>query len=389
MLVTIRPYGHRSANTRPSRPATSPPGPPGASQPSNATARDWLSSPSGPSVDITFLGTAPLFAEPRAYSGGNTDWIIGPAGSGDTIIPAAEKERLQKLVHAGIDFPLLYFAHEIPIGRIAMPGEMTNAARPQPVTLDPQTAAQAIGSVPPPAGTSALAERLAISSQRLLDVLRAAAPIAGAIVAAPVVIAAAPFALAGAVLAAGLDPIVFGVIPAGDPVQDSPLPGTYSPNGRGPVPGRRQLGPTAVSSLSQLDLSVGRRLRRTTCPRGLGRPEHSVAFDGHAVGVLDGAEAGGYPGFAGGDGLAVAAAVGAFGQGLAVALDFADVGFAFVGVGGDGEDGGAGGGGVQDEGDGLAFGVAAGQGDGPGPVGLRPRPLGVGSAVLGPGRGGL
>ena len=66
--------------------------------------------------------------------------------------------------------------------------------------------------------------------------------------------------------------------------------------------------------------------------------ERGVAFDGHAVGVFDGAQAGGYPGLAGGDGLAVAAAVGAFGEGLAVALDFADVGFAFVGVGGDGED---------------------------------------------------
>jgi hypothetical protein len=41
----------------------------------------------------------------------------------------------------------------------------------------------------------------------------------------------------------------------------------------------------------------------------------------------------------------VSLAMGAFGQALAVALDFADVGFAFVGVGGDGEGGDAGGGG--------------------------------------------
>jgi hypothetical protein len=51
--------------------------------------------------------------------------------------------------------------------------------------------------------------------------LRAAAPIAGAIAAAPLVIAAAPFALVGAALA-GLDPIVFGVIPAGAPVPGQP-----------------------------------------------------------------------------------------------------------------------------------------------------------------------
>ena len=85
-------------------------------------------------------------------------------------------------------------------------------------------------------------------------------------------------------------------------------------------------------------------VRRTAYSGGLGRPEYGVAFDGHAVGVFDGAQPGGYPGFAGGDGLAVAAAVGAFGQALAELLDFAEVGFAFVGVGGDGEEGDAGGG---------------------------------------------
>ena len=95
---------------------------------------------------------------------------------------------------------------------------------------------------------------------------------------------------------------------------------------------------------------------------GSGGPGHDVAFDGDAVGAFDGAQAGGDAGFAGGDGLAVAAAVGAFGQGLAVAFDFADVGFAFVGVGGDGEQGDVGGGGVQDEADGLAVGVAPGPG---------------------------
>ena len=101
-------------------------------------------------------------------------------------------------------------------------------------------------------------------------------------------------------------------------------------------------------------------LRSPTCSGGLERPEHSAAFDGHAAGLLDGSEPGRYPGFAGGDGLAVAAAVGAFGQVLAGAFDFADVGFAFVGVGGDGEHGDVGGGGVEDEADRLGVGVLAG-----------------------------
>ena len=111
---------------------------------------------------------------------------------------------------------------------------------------------------------------------------------------------------------------------------------------------------------------------RATCFGGLRRPEYGVAFDGRAVGVLDGAEAGGYASFAGGDGLAVAAAVGAFGEVLAVAFYFADVGFAFAGVGGEGEDGGAGGGGIQDEADRLAVRVVAGQGDDRGAVDLGP-----------------
>ena len=123
-------------------------------------------------------------------------------------------------------------------------------------------------------------------------------------------------------------------------------------------------------------------------PVGSGGAEHGVAVDGHAVGVLDGAEADGYPGFAGGDGLAVAAAVGAFGQALAEAFDFADVGFAFVGVRGDGEDGDAGGGGVEDEGDGLAVGVAACQGDERGPSVSGQACRGALGRVW-PGRGGL
>ena len=106
-------------------------------------------------------------------------------------------------------------------------------------------------------------------------------------------------------------------------------------------------------------------------------------LDTQAIGALDGAEAADDPRLAGGDGLAVAPTVGTFGQGLAVAFDFADVGFAFVGVGGNGEDRGAGGGGVEDEGNGLGFGVAAGQGYRLGPVDLWPIPLGVRSAVPG------
>jgi len=56
-------------------------------------------------VDITYIGIADVFAEPRAIPGSTRTGIIGPAGGSDTVIPMVQKERLQKLVHAGIDFP--------------------------------------------------------------------------------------------------------------------------------------------------------------------------------------------------------------------------------------------------------------------------------------------
>jgi hypothetical protein len=177
-------------------------------------------------VGIKFLGIAPMFAEPRAYGGPETDWIIRPANDrSDAIIPTAERERLQQLIQAGIDFPLVYVAHEIPKNRLALPAGTTDPAKQQAAILDPATAAEAVGPVPPPAGASAVAERLGHSAQRLLTVLRTAVPIVAGIAAAPIVIAAAPFVAAGLAiggLAAGLDPIVFGVIPAGDPIPGKP-----------------------------------------------------------------------------------------------------------------------------------------------------------------------
>lgn len=178
-----------------------------------------IESASRAGVDITYLGIAPLFDGPRAYAGPQTDWIIRPAADdNDSIVPAPERDRLQRLVHAGIDFPLVYVAHEIPKGRLAIPDGTTGALSPRSVALDQVTAAEAVGPVPVPAAASVLAERLGHKSQHLLAVLRTALPIAGAI-------AAAPFILAGAAVAAvanGLDPIVFGVIPAGPPSAGQP-----------------------------------------------------------------------------------------------------------------------------------------------------------------------
>jgi hypothetical protein len=162
-------------------------------------------------VDVTYLGIAPLFDEPRAYAGPRTDWIIRPAvDRSDAVVPAAERARLQRLLQAGIDFPLVYVAHEIHKGQVAVPAG--------PVALDHATAAAAVGPVPPPADATALAARLGHSSEQLLAFLRGALRIAGATAAAPFVLAGA--ALSG--LAAGLDPIVFGVVPASQPLPGQP-----------------------------------------------------------------------------------------------------------------------------------------------------------------------
>src|SRR5690348_12720837 len=69
-------------------------------------------------VSITYMGMGPLFAETRAYPGPGTDWVIGPVTSGsDAVVPRAERAALQRLVDAGIDFPMIYIAHEVPKGQ--------------------------------------------------------------------------------------------------------------------------------------------------------------------------------------------------------------------------------------------------------------------------------
>ena len=137
-------------------------------------------------------------------------------------------------------------------------------------------------------------------------------------------------------------------------------------------------------ALLQFHLPVGRMIRRAERSGWCRGPECDIVVDGRPVGPLDGREPGGHARFAGGDGLAVALAVGAFGQALAESLDLADMGLALVGVRGDGEHDGAGGGGIQDEADGLALGIPAGQGDDPGSVGFWPGLFGLGEALPGP-----
>ena len=98
-----------------------------------------------------------------------------------------------------------------------------------------------------------------------------------------------------------------------------------------------------VAAFDDLDISDGRfRAAENRSdwagPRWLGWHRHGVAFDGGVVFVLDGAQAGGYAGFAVGDELAVGSAEEAFGQVPGGQLDLAKAGFAYVGVSSDGVD---------------------------------------------------
>lgn len=166
-------------------------------------------------VPISYLGIAPLFRGPRAYAGPHSDWVLDVATDArDAVAPRDNQRALATLNDLGISFPLIYVAHEVPKGQLeAVRGQGTG-----PVSLDRATAAQAVGPVPPPAAATMLADRLGRSSQAVLNALRKAAPIAGAIVASPFLLAGA----AAATLAAGLDPVVFGVIPAGPPAPGQP-----------------------------------------------------------------------------------------------------------------------------------------------------------------------
>ena len=100
------------------------------------------------------------------------------------------------------------------------------------------------------------------------------------------------------------------------------------------------------SVLLQLHLVVGR-----VDSLGVFRLDRIIAFDRGAIGTLYGSKSGGYARFAGGDGLAVASAVGVLRQFRAELLDLADVGLSVAGVGGNGKHRDVGGGGIHDEAD--------------------------------------
>jgi hypothetical protein len=156
-------------------------------------------------VEVTYLGIAPLFDGARAFAGPDTDWLLWPNTNSDqAVMPFLEREKLIRLTESGIDFPMTYVAHEVPKGRLALSvkGSSTDVA-----TLQPAVAREIVGPTPMSVAGFQTSQELARHASRVLAGLRSAARTAGTL-------AAAPFVAAGAVLG-GLDPIVFGVVPAG------------------------------------------------------------------------------------------------------------------------------------------------------------------------------
>jgi hypothetical protein len=175
-----------------------------AGAPDRAGAR-LVARASQAGVSIGYLGTAPLFSGTRAYTGPRTDWLVSPVTSpADVVIPGQQRAQMQLLDQAGVDFPLVYIAHEIRKGQL-------DIGQPGGQLVEARAAARAVGPVPLHPDTVAAAEQAGRGAQLLIRVLAKALPVAGFMVAAPFVLAGA----AVGALVAGLDPVVFGVVPAG------------------------------------------------------------------------------------------------------------------------------------------------------------------------------
>ena len=169
-----------AAPHRPDRPAHRDPG---AQQPAAGQERR-----AGPAWTSPTSASRHCSTNPGPMPGRRQTGSSGPRRPQRRHHPGGQRDRLQRLLHAGIDFPLVYVAHEIPKGRSpCRPGPRPGQAAP--VTLDQRPR--------PPrrrAGSAARRDQRAGSPAR--PQLPAAAdrppgrpPIAGAIAAAPVVIA--------------------------------------------------------------------------------------------------------------------------------------------------------------------------------------------------------
>lgn len=156
-------------------------------------------------VEIQYLGIAPLPEGIHVLSGATTDWILGPATLKDAEnIPLQQRRSLERLESSGLHMPTLFIAHEIPKGNLP---SVSDAPVGSMTAVSKVDAEKAIGPIPPPASTIEMGEKLGERSRQVFSALAKTIPVIGAVV-------SAPFVIVGAGMAAVLDPIIFGVIPA-------------------------------------------------------------------------------------------------------------------------------------------------------------------------------
>jgi hypothetical protein len=166
-------------------------------------------------TQIEYMGIAPIFFNHAlAIRGPRSEFAVWPVGDeDDRYVPSQPLAALRRLHAAGVDFPLLYALHEGPIGSLPL---KTDRGGPQVVNLE--GARSAIGMAPPSTAQLASTRRLATASDHTLTVLRGFIAMLGAA-------ALAPVAVGGLMIGAltGLDPVLFGVIPASNrPIEGTP-----------------------------------------------------------------------------------------------------------------------------------------------------------------------
>jgi hypothetical protein len=163
-------------------------------------------------LELECLGVQPLFHETRLYPGPEHSWVLAPAQDDPLVrrrelaIPGRELRTLARLVEAGLDFPAVYVAHEVPTARLAR-ARLPEHVRVQPggfASLDLLASQRLVDPVPVPARTARIARHLGTGAGALLKVLGLGVPVAGAI-------AGATVSAGGAGLRAlALDPMVLG-----------------------------------------------------------------------------------------------------------------------------------------------------------------------------------
>jgi hypothetical protein len=164
-------------------------------------------------VELECLGVQPLFAETRLYTGPDRSWVLAPAGDDPLVrrrelaIPRPELRALARLLEAGLDFPAVYLAHEVPTTRLAGADLARRTAALQPggfASLDLHASQRLVDPVPVPPRTARVARRLGAGAGALLKVLGLGVPVVGTVAGATVSAGSA------AMRALALDPMVLG-----------------------------------------------------------------------------------------------------------------------------------------------------------------------------------